>query len=42
MLKAIHAQESKKATWEKAKAVLEELRSMKLKEPALEDNYIVG
>lgn len=42
ILKAIHAQESKKATWEKAKAVLEELRSMKLKEPALEDNYIVG
>lgn len=32
MLKAIHAQESKKAACEKAKAVMEELRSMKLKE----------
>ena len=32
MLKAIHAQESKKAAREKAKAVVEELRSMKLKE----------
>lgn len=32
MLKAIHAQESKKAAREKAKAVIEELRSMKLKE----------
>ena len=31
MLKAIHAQESKKASREKAKAVVEELRSMKLK-----------
>ena len=32
MLKAIHAQESKKAAREKAKAVVEQLRSMKLKE----------
>ena len=32
MLKAIHAQESKKAAREKAKAVVEELRAMKLKE----------
>ena len=34
MLKAIHAQESKRATREKAKAVVEELHSMKLKEAA--------
>ena len=34
MLKAIHAQEGKKAAREKAKAVVEELRSMKLKEAA--------
>ena len=34
MLKAIHAQESKKASREKAKAVVEELRAMKLKEAA--------
>ena len=34
MLKAIHVQESKKAAREKAKAVVEELRSMKLKEAA--------
>ena len=34
MLKAIHAQESKKAAREKATAVVEELRSMKLKETA--------
>ena len=33
MLKAIHAQESKKAAREKAKAVVEELHSMKLKRP---------
>ena len=33
-LKAIHAQESKKAAREKAQAVVEELRSMKLKEAA--------
>ena len=32
--KAIHAQESKKAAREKAKAVVEEVRSMKLKEAA--------
>lgn len=32
MLKAIHAQESKKAAREKGKSVIEELRSMKLKE----------
>ena len=34
MLKAIHAQESKKASCEKAKAVVAELRAMKLKEAA--------
>ena len=34
MLKAIHAQKSKRAAREKAKAVVEELRSMKLKEAA--------
>ena len=34
MLKAIHAQESKKAAREKARAVVEELRSIKLKEAA--------
>ena len=34
MLKAIHAQESKKAAREKAKAVVAELRAMKLKEAA--------
>ena len=34
MLKAIHAQENKRAAREKAKAVVEELRSMKLKEAA--------
>ena len=34
MLKAIHAQESKRAAREKAKAVVEQLRSMKLKEAA--------
>ena len=34
MLKAIHAQESKKASREKAKAVVSELRAMKLKEAA--------
>ncbi len=34
MFKAIHAQESKKASREKAKAVVEELCSMKLKEAA--------
>ena len=34
MLKGIHAQESKKAAREKAKTVVEELRSMKLKEAA--------
>ena len=33
-LKAIHAQESKKAAREKAKAVVEELRALKLKEAA--------
>ena len=39
MLKAIHSQESKSAAQEKAKAVVEQLRSMKLKEAArkLED-----
>ena len=34
MLKAIHAQESKKAARQKAKAVVEELHAMKLKEAA--------
>lgn len=34
ILKAIHAQESKKAAREKAKAVVKELHSMKLKEAA--------
>ncbi len=34
MLESIHAQESKKAAREKAKVVVEELRSMKLKETA--------
>ena len=34
MLKAIHAQESKKASREKAKAVVDELKTMKLKEAA--------
>ena len=34
MLKAIHAQESKKAARQRAKAVAEELRAMKLKEAA--------
>ena len=34
MLKAIHAQESKKAAREKARAVVEELKIMKLKEAA--------
>ena len=34
MLKAIHAQESKKASREKAKAVVAEIRAMKLKEAA--------
>lgn len=34
MLKAIHAQESKKAAREKVKAVVQELRSMKLPEAA--------
>ena len=34
MLKAIHAQESKKASREKAKTVVAELRAMKLKEAA--------
>ena len=34
MLKAIHVQESKKASREKAKVVVSELRAMKLKEAA--------
>lgn len=34
MLKAIHTRESKKAVREKARAVVEELRSLKLKEVA--------
>ena len=41
MLKAIHAQESKKAVREKAKAVVAQLREMKLKEAAkkVEDSF---
>ena len=48
MLKAIHAQENKRAAQEKAKTVVEQLRSMKLKEAAkkveaaLEDTSIAG
>ena len=42
MLKAIHAQESKKASREKAKAVVSELRAMKLKEAAMDDASIAG
>ena len=40
MLKAIHAQENKKAAREKAKAVVAQLKEMKLKEAArkVEDN----
>ena len=34
LLKTIHAQESKKAAREKARAVMEELKAMKLKEAA--------
>lgn len=34
MLKAIHAQESKKASREKAEAIIEELKTMKLREAA--------
>ena len=43
MLKAIHAQESKKASREKAKAVVSELRAMKLKEAAkkVEDGIVL-
>ena len=37
MLKAIHAQESKKTSREKAKAVVAELRAMKLKEDGIEE-----
>ena len=39
MLKAIHAQESKKAAREKAKAVIAELRAMKLREAANKVEY---
>ena len=42
MLKAIHAQESKKASREKAKAVVTELRAMKLKEAAMDDASIAS
>ena len=42
MLKAIHAQESKKAAREKAESVAEELRTMKLSEATLEDASIAG
>ena len=44
MLKAIHAQESKKAAREKARAVITELREMKLKEAAkkVEDRIQTG
>ena len=43
MLKAIHAQESKKAAREKAKAVVEQLRSMKLKGAAkkVDDGIVI-
>lgn len=37
MLKAIHAQESKKAAHEKAKAVVAEMRAMKLAAKKVED-----
>lgn len=42
MLKAIHSQESKEAARQKAKQVVEELRTMKLKEAAkkLEDGIV--
>ena len=40
MLKAIHAQESKKAAREKAKAVVAELKEMKLKEAAKHENNV--
>ena len=39
MLKAIHAQESKTAAREKAKAVVTQLREMKLKEAALKNFF---
>lgn len=42
MLKTIHAQEGKKAARKKAKAVVEELRSMKMKEVGIEDTSIAG
>ncbi len=44
MLKAIHAQESKKAARGEAKAVVEKLRSMKLREAAkkVEDSILGG
>ena len=44
MLKAIHAQKSKKASCEKAKAVVAQLREMKLKEAAkkVEDGIETG
>jgi len=37
MLKAIHARESKKTSREKAKAIVAELRAMKLKEDGIEE-----
>lgn len=42
MLKAIHAQESKKAAREKAKAVVDELKAMKLKEAAKKVEDSIG
>lgn len=42
MLKAIHAQESKKAAHEKAKAVVAQLRETKQKEAAFEDVSIAS
>ena len=42
MLRAIHVQESKKAFREKAKAVMAQLREMKLKEAALEKTDLAG
>ncbi len=41
MLKAIHAQESKKAAREKAQAVVAELKPLKLKEAATKEEYSV-
>ena len=42
ILKAIYALESKKAAREKVKTVVDQLRSMKLKEAAIEDASIAS